>query len=208
VLVCWVPREWAVQLDQHAPLFFFFAHAPPARPCMGGVGCVYEGAHRRAVSTRFVVLLCSHAAPARPCMGGVGCACARARAPRAVWNKRRRAPKMRSGRTVLRLQSIPTSKRTNELLRRRKRGRRVGDGGSEGGGRVRAGGRARGSAEDGAVPLTGRRCRCRARRGWCRAWCGGGLRGMPLLRIQGRLPRRVPAERAHPQRGMIRKLCY
>jgi len=30
----------------------------------------------------------------------------------------------RSGRTVLRLQSIPTSKRTNELLRRRKRGRR------------------------------------------------------------------------------------
>jgi hypothetical protein len=67
-----------------------------------------------------------------------------------------------------------------------------GDGGSEGGGRVRAGGRARGSAEDGAVPLTGRRHRCQARRGWCRARCGGGLRGMPLLRIQGRLPRRVP----------------
>ena len=83
-----------------------------------------------------------------------------------------------------------------------------GDGGSEGGGRVRAGGRARGSAEDGAVPLTGRRCRCRARRGWCRARCGGGLRGMPLLRIQGRLPRRVRAERAHPQSGMIHKLCY
>ena len=107
----------------------------------------------------------------------------------------------RSGRTVLRLQSIPTSKRTNELLRRRKRGRR--------GRRRRLGGRrARGSAEDGAVPLTGRRCRCRARRGWCRARCGGGLRGMPLLRIQGRLPRRVRAERAHPQSGMMHKLCY
>ena len=100
-------------------------------------------------------------------------------------------------------QSVPTSSFVAGSV-----GAGDGDGGSEGGGRVRAGGRARGSAEDGAVPLTGRRCRCRARRGWCRARCGGGLRGMPLLRIQGRLPRRVRAERAHPQSGMIHKLCY
>jgi hypothetical protein len=68
----------------------------------------------------------------------------------------------RSGRTVLRLQSIPTSKRTNELLRRRKRGRRgrrrrLGGRRASTSGRASEGqrGRWRGATDRSPVPVPG-----------------------------------------------------
>ena len=68
----------------------------------------------------------------------------------------------RSGHTVLRLQSIPTSKRTNELLRRRKRGRRgrrrrLGGRRASTSGRASEGqcGRWRGATDRSPVPVPG-----------------------------------------------------
>ena len=89
----------------------------------------------------------------------------------------------RSGRIVLRLQSIPTSKRTNELLRRRKRGRRgrrrrLGGRRASTSGRASEGqrGRWRGATDRSPAPVPGSQ---RVVQGSVRRWAAWNAPGVP-----------------------------